>query len=203
MSRYALGDRAAFDVVYEAVAPRLERHLRRRIREQARIEDIIQQTFLQMHSARGTFVIGAEVLPWAFAIARRLSIDFDRKTRREEQLQMNDDEQPSRSPLVASEASGEDLLQAREAGAHLSEAFDRLSEPQRAAFELVKTEGLSHAQAALVLGTSVTGVKLRVHRAYLTLRGALGDGLGSAGKRRRPPEQPAAAVLSAAAGERR
>jgi hypothetical protein len=51
-----------------------------------------------------------------------------------------------------------------------------LSAPQRAAFDLVKTEGLSHAQAAAVLGTSVTGIKLRLHRVYLVLRGALEAG---------------------------
>jgi RNA polymerase sigma-70 factor, ECF subfamily len=205
MSRYAMGDQGAFEIVYDAVAPRLERHLRRRIRQTARVDDIIQQTFLQMHSARGTFVIGAEVIPWAFAIARRLSIDFERKTRREEYREMNDDELPSRPPLAASVASSEEILQAREAGATLSAAFDRLSERQRAAFELVKTEGLSHAQAALVLGTSVTGIKLRVHRAYLALRSALGESVGAAAPRRgqKPPEQAAAAGALSAVGERR
>lgn len=72
MSRYAQGDATAFDAVYDAVAPQLARSLRRRVRDEARLEDIIQQTFLQMHHARGNFVIGAQVMPWAFAIARRL-----------------------------------------------------------------------------------------------------------------------------------
>ena len=179
MGRYAQGDSTAFEAVYEAVAPRLETFLRRHVGEKARIEDIIQQTFLQMHSARGNFIVGAEVLPWAFAIARRLMIDSGRKTRREERLDMNDDDLMTStlplSGLASRTASSEELLQAREAGACLAAAYDRLSEPQRAAFELVKTEGLTHAQAASVLGTTVTGIKLRVHRAYLALRGALGE----------------------------
>lgn len=199
MGRYARGDSSAFDSVYEDVAPRLERFLRRHVREQARIEDIIQQTFLQMHAARGTFVVGAEVMPWALAIARRLSIDFDRKGRREEHLEMDDDELEVRRTLVASTlASGEELLQAREVGACLSAAYDRLSEPQRAAFELVKTEGLSHAQAALILGTSVSGIKLRVHRAYLALRSALGgEGRPSVASLPDPPGPASSAGLSA------
>jgi RNA polymerase sigma-70 factor (ECF subfamily) len=176
MGRYAQGEAAAFDVVYDEVAPRLERFLRRHLRDKAAIEDLIQQTFLQMHRARGSFIIGAEVLPWAFAIARRAMIDSGRKTksRREECLEMDGDELTARMPAPAV-AEGEEMLHAKEASSRLEAAFGRLSEPQRSAFELVNTEGLSHAEAATILGTTVTGIKLRVHRAYLALRAALGD----------------------------
>ena len=176
MSRYAQGDGASFDVVYDAVAPRLERYLGRHVRDTARREDIIQQTFLQMHCARGTFAIGAEVLPWAFAIARRLMIDGHRASRREARLELDEDgarPPPSETPFAARVPSGEEEVAAREVGTRLLGAYRHLTEPQRAAFELVKWDGLSHAQAAAVLGTSVTGVKLRVHRVYLALRSAL------------------------------
>jgi RNA polymerase sigma-70 factor (ECF subfamily) len=176
MSRYAQGEAAAFSVVYDEVAPRLERFLHRHLREKAAVEDLIQQTFLQMHGARGSFIIGAEVLPWAFAIARRLMIDSGRKSkmRREERLEMDGDELAAGLPAPAA-VTGEEMLYAREASSRLAAAFGRLSEPQRSAFELVKTEGLSHAEAATILGTTVTGIKLRVHRAYLALRAALGE----------------------------
>jgi RNA polymerase sigma-70 factor (ECF subfamily) len=176
MGRYAQGDAAAFDVVYDEVAPRLERFLRRHVREKAAIEDLIQQTFLQMHGARGTFIVGAKVMPWAFAIARRLMIDSGRriKMRREDCLEMDGDELAARVPAPLA-ASGEEMMQAKEASSRLEAAFGRLSAPQRSAFELVKTEGLSHAEAATILGTTVTGIKLRVHRAYLALRAALGE----------------------------
>jgi RNA polymerase sigma-70 factor (ECF subfamily) len=176
MSRYAQGEAAAFDVVYDEVAPRLDRFLRRHVREKEAIEDLIQQTFLQMHGARGSFIIGAEVLPWAFAIARRLMIDSGRrqKTRREDRLEMDGDDLAARMPAPGTD-SGEEMLHAKEARTRLEAAYGRLSEPQRSAFELVKTEGLSHAEAATILGTTVTGIKLRVHRAYLALRAALGE----------------------------
>jgi RNA polymerase sigma-70 factor (ECF subfamily) len=179
MSRYAQGEGSAFAVVYDEVAPRLERFLRRHVREKTAVEDIVQQTFLQMHNARGTFIIGAEVMPWAFAIARRLMIDAGRKLRREESFEMDGDDLAARiataSPGGGAVASGEDMLHAEEARARLAAAFVGLSEPQRSAFELVKTEGLSHAEAASILGTTVTGIKLRVHRAYLALRRATGE----------------------------
>jgi len=176
MTRYAQGDAAAFDAVYEGVTPRLEAYLRRHVRGTTRVEDIIQQTFLQIHAARGTFNAGAEVFPWALAIARRLMFDVGRKARREEYRDMRDeDELEAKAEITRAVASGEELLEAREIGERLSAAYDRLSEPQRVAFELVKTSGLSHAQAATVAGTSVTGIKLRVHRAYVALRAALDE----------------------------
>lgn len=170
MSRYAQGDATAFDTVYDAVAPRLARYLRRRVPDSARREDIVQQTFLQMHCARGAFVIGAEVMPWAFAIARRLMIDAGRAGQRQARIELDDDRLAA---LAARAPTGEEELAAREASAQLARALTKVSEPQRAAFELVKTEGMSHAQAAAVLGTSVTGIKLRLHRVYLVLRSAL------------------------------
>jgi len=205
MSRYAQGDAGAFEAVYDGVAPRLAGYLRRRVRDRLRLEDLLQQTFLQMHRARGTFVPGAEVLPWAFAIARRLMIDAGRTSQREEPLALDgydDDEPASRTPLAAHVPTGEEHLEAREVGARLERAYRKLSEPQRAAFELVKTEGLSHAQAAAVLGTSVTGVKLRVYRAYHALRGALeGTGARPARPADRSPGSGATAVLGLEGGK--
>src|SRR5438067_2388234 len=83
MDRYASGDDTAFGLVYDALAPRLYPFLLRKTRDPSRAEDLVQQTFLQMHCARETYVTGADVLPWAFAIARRLAIDAFRKGDRE------------------------------------------------------------------------------------------------------------------------
>ncbi len=79
MDRYACGDDAAFDELYDLLAPRLNVFLCRRVRDEALAEDLVQQTFLQMHAARRHFSQGAEVMPWAFAIARRLLIDSVRR----------------------------------------------------------------------------------------------------------------------------
>lgn len=175
MSEYASGNASAFEVVYEAVAPRLASYLHRHLRDKILIEDAIQQTFLHMHRARGTFIDGAAVLPWAFGILRRLMIDFARKKPREEYLEVADGGSVGGVVLAASVANGEEVVTAQETEARLSDAYKRLTEPQRAAYDLVTAEGMSHAEAAGILGTTVTGVKLRVHRVYLTLRAAVDD----------------------------
>jgi RNA polymerase sigma-70 factor (ECF subfamily) len=174
MERYARGDDAAFADVYDAIAPRLYGYLLRQTKEVARAEDLVQQTLLQMHRARGSFIPGAEVTPWAFAIARRLLIDGIRRGRRE--VLRASDEDNADEP-VATDARADDLVQAQELAARIQRELLRLPEAQRVAFELIKQEGLSLAQAAEVLGCTVAAVKLRAHRAYEALREVVGDAI--------------------------
>jgi RNA polymerase sigma-70 factor (ECF subfamily) len=170
MTRYAAGDEAAFAEVYDELAPRLYGFLLRQTRDVARAEDVLQQTFLQIHRARDTFIAGAEVLPWAFAIARRLLIDSRRRGPREI-LQDKD----ARDDGVAPDPRADDLVEAHELAFRIRRELARLPEAQRIAFELVKHDGLSNAEAARALGTTVTAVRLRIHRAYEALRAVLGD----------------------------
>src|SRR5262249_20161831 len=88
MDRYAQGDEASFSELYDALAPRLYGYLLRQTRNDTRAEDLLQQTFLQIHCARGRFIPGADVVPWAFAIARRLLIDGVRRSGREVSLEL-------------------------------------------------------------------------------------------------------------------
>ena len=53
--------------------------------------------------------------------------------------------------------------------------LETLPENQRVAFQLIKEEELTIAEAAAVLGTTESAVKLRAHRAYQVLRAQLGD----------------------------
>jgi RNA polymerase sigma-70 factor (ECF subfamily) len=170
MERYACGDDAAFALVYDAVAPRLYGYLLRQTRESARAEDILQQTLLQIHRARASFIAGAEVMPWAFAIARRLLVDSVRRGRRE---LLSADGEPD--PGASSDIAADDMVQAQQLARRVERELAKLPPAQRVAFELVKNEGLSMAEAAQVLGTTVAAVKLRAHRAYEALRIALGD----------------------------
>jgi RNA polymerase sigma-70 factor (ECF subfamily) len=73
----------------------------------------------------------------------------------------------------------EQLVEAREFAQRFADALARLPESQRTTFELLKQDGLTLAEAAAVLGVTVTAVKLRAHRAYESLRVALGDGVES------------------------
>lgn len=170
MTRYAGGDDAAFATVYDELAPRLYGFLVRRTRDASKAEDVLQQTMLQIHRARGRFLPGAEVIPWAFAIARRLLIDQHRRGTKEV---LSPDDTEVGDLLASLDAPADEVAIAKEVASRLGEELERLPENQRVAFELIKQDGLSVAEAAQVLGTTVAAVKLRAHRAYEALRAVL------------------------------
>ena len=172
MERYARGDETAFGELYDALAPRLLGFLRKATRDACAAEDLMQLTLLHMHRARGSFISGAPVLPWAFAIARRLMTDHARRRRVEQRLFSEaaaDDDRMAYEPTAAAD----DVLHARRLEVRLRQRIEALPELQRTAYRLLQQEGLSLKSAAEVLGTSVTAVKLRAHRAYVALRAVL------------------------------
>lgn len=170
MERYASGNDAAFADVYDAVAPRIHGFLLRQTRDPVAADDLLQKTLLQIHRKRGTYVAGCAVLPWAYAIARRLCIDEFRR-RKTDMLWSARELADDHSRLGA---SPDDEVGYRQLLQRLETELQSLPETQRAAFELLRIEGLTHDQAAQVLGTTVNAVKLRAFRAYSAIRAVLG-----------------------------
>jgi RNA polymerase sigma-70 factor (ECF subfamily) len=177
MERYARGEDQAFSELYDLLAPRLRRYLISASRDAGRADDLLQQTMLQIHRARGRFIVGADVLPWAFAIARRLVIDGFRRSQNERRTISLETGGHEAGPVEAAAALGsaEELIDGKRLARALEAELARLPESHRTAFELVKNEGLSIREAASVLGATPTAVKLRAHRAYAALRVALAD----------------------------
>jgi RNA polymerase sigma-70 factor (ECF subfamily) len=177
MERYARGEDQAFSELYDTLAPRLHRYLLRASRDPTRADDLLQQTMLRIHRARGRFIVGAEVLPWAFAIARRLFIDSIRRRKGESRtisLETGGHE-ASAVDVAAEQRPADELLDSRRLGSAIDAQLERLPESHRVAFELIQKDGLSIREAAEVLGATPGAVKLRAHRAYVALRLALGD----------------------------
>jgi len=168
MERYADGDSTAFSALYDELAPRLFRFAARQLRSHAAAEDVVQQALLQIHCARDHFTRGAAVLPWAYAITRRLVFDASRRRDRED-LRANpaqDAEEPSGA------VAPDEALHRKRSEAALRGDLLRLPPALREAFELLKLEGLSVADSAEVLGITRGMVKIRAHRATAALRSA-------------------------------
>lgn len=170
MERHADGDEAAFGEVYDLLAPRLRAFFLRQTLDQGRADDLVQQTMLQMHCARQSFARGSDVVPWAFAIGRRLVIDGRRRRKREVLFASAEDDRAARDHRVDHASIPEDLASAKQMAARVRDELDKLPEPQRVAYELVRDDGLSVAEAADVMGITVSAVKQRAHRVYEALR---------------------------------
>jgi RNA polymerase sigma-70 factor (ECF subfamily) len=162
MDRYVDGNADAFDDLYRKLAPTLMGYLVRLTRNRSRAEDLLQITFAKVHRARASYLRGAPVLPWVIAIARRSFLDERRAAAvRNEDLSSDGilPEPRAEAPAIPTEMS--DALEM---------ALQKLPESYREAIELTKITGLSIQEAASVLGTTETAIKLRVHRGYNQLR---------------------------------
>ena len=168
MDRYAAGDDTSFAELYDLLAPRLYSYLRRQTRDAGCAEDLLHETMLQIHRNRGRFIRGAEVTPWAFAIARRFLINSVRAEKRRRAIAVGVAAQPAPAPPLTDE-----LVESARAAARLEAEIARLPDKQRTAYEMVRKDGLSLREAAQVLGTSINAIKLRIHRTYAKLHSAL------------------------------
>lgn len=165
MEQYVNGSAAAFDELYRRIAPRMLSYLLRLTRSRDRAEDLLQVTFAKVHRARATYINGAPVMPWVLAIARRSFLDERRASRSRTEDLSSDGTLP--------EGRDEGAAGSLELAEALERALDRLPDQYREAITLTKITGLSVNEAAEVLGTTPTAVKLRVHRGYEKLRAAL------------------------------
>jgi RNA polymerase sigma-70 factor (ECF subfamily) len=178
MARYCAGEAAAFHRLYALLAPRILAYLRGLLMgDQAAAEDMLQLTFLKVHEARGTYVIGANPIPWIYTIAHRTTLDELRKRKRSRVRLTKDGELGGAAEPSAALAGGAADAEAdvdSEAIAGALAALQHLPDNQREALLLTKVHGRTHAEAAQITGTTPGAIKLRAHRAYVTLRQLLG-----------------------------
>lgn len=174
MARYGAGDESAFEGLYRLLSPRLYAFCMRLTRRRTEADDLFQETFLKLHRSRATYQPRAAAIHWAFAVARSVHLDRIRFQRRRPEAVVETDEGLSTfTSLEDSAGSPEEHARARQLMTIVDRVLRELPETQRAAYVLIREEGLSVAEAASVLGGTPTAVKLRAFRAYEAIRAAL------------------------------
>lgn len=168
MGAYVAGDAAAFRVIFERYAPLLMRAMLRELYVREEANDLVQQTFLQLHRARLDFDAGQKLKPWVFTIAMNLKREYFRKKKRRPERSF--DPESMVEPAVG--ALGAARVDARRT---LLRVMGDLPADQREVIELHWFDGLDFPEVATVVGASVSAVKVRAHRGYVRLRQALGD----------------------------
>ena len=81
MRAYQGGSREAFQEIYARLAPELRRYLRHLVMGADVADDLLQDTFLQMHRSRRAYNPAYAVRPWAFGLARNVFLMNQRATR--------------------------------------------------------------------------------------------------------------------------
>ncbi len=172
MVAYQRGTMEAFETLYAALAPALKGYLRSLARDGGVAEDLLQETFLQIHRVRRTYEPGRPVKPWVYAIARNTFLMHRRAaSRRGRHEAVAEDELPDVPVPAEFEALGD--------GATLRKAIARLPESRREPLVLHHILGMSFKEVGAVLGISEGAAKVRAHRALAEVRKALGLWKGS------------------------
>ena len=166
MVRYQAGDEEAFEEIYGRLARSVRGYLRTLTPPGADVEDLVQNTFLQIHRSRQSYLPGEPVRPWAFAIARHVGLMARRTSGRRARNEVQPFDELPEVPTLSRAAGTLDRIS-------LGRALGTLAEPGREAVWLHHVEGFSFREIAAVQGISETAAKVRAHRAIVALRGEL------------------------------
>jgi RNA polymerase sigma-70 factor (ECF subfamily) len=162
----AAGDRAAFEAFYRRHAVWLALRLRYRCADESLVDDVVQETFLDVwRGGAGRYADRHDVTGWLWRIASRRLVDAVRRHGARERLtrllaRLRGRDEPS---------AEERVLQGVEHG-DLAGALARLSPELRAVLQATVLDGLTTAEAAVLLGIPPGTVKTRAMRARRELR---------------------------------
>jgi RNA polymerase sigma-70 factor (ECF subfamily) len=132
------------------------------------VDHAVQDTFLALWREAGTYRGGGDVGAFIWGIGVRRLIDaIRRETGTRRRLW-----RAAQPPVVV---SAEDQVLAGIEHGRLGQALAQLSPELRGALEATVLDGLTCADAAVLLGVAEGTVKSRCHRARVALRAALAD----------------------------
>ena len=161
--------------IWDEVQSGLRGFIRKRVADEAAVEDLSQEVFIRMQRGLGGLKDQNRLLPWIYRIARHAIIDYYRVQGKQPERPVGlasdlETLHPAYLPVRSPEDSGQ---LRRELAGCLRPMIERLPEDYRQAVTLVDLEGLTQHKAAAKLGLSVSGMKSRVQRGRRQLRGML------------------------------
>jgi len=176
MARYQAGDFASARALIDRIGPQLHRFFMAQSASRSDADDLLQETWLRIHRVRHTYRPGEPVLPWFYAIARRVRIDHYRRASRTTARERRLEDVPDVTfTLPPEEAQADDL----------DTLLAPLSESEREVILMMKVAEMSLDEVARATSSSVGSVKQKVHRAYRKLRDrmdAMDSKKGSSGR---------------------
>ncbi len=165
MVRYQAGDALAFEQLYALLGPALRRYLIALARDAHRGDDLLQDTFLQIHRSRRTYNASRPVRPWAFAVARHVWL-MGQRTRRRKAPPHSDLESAPELPVPA---EMEGLVREDE----LRRALAQVDPDRAEALLLHHVWGFTFDEIGKMLGIRPGAARVRASRAMGVLRGLL------------------------------
>lgn len=154
-----------FAAVYTGCHGDVYRYMSRRLSAPSDVADLVAETFAVVWRRLAELPAAPQDRLWVFGIARRVLSQHHRSAVRRERLE--------RRLGALRPTTAEDNDDSADAVAAVQHAVALLRERDREVVRLILWDGLSHTEAAVVLGCSPNAVALRLHKAKQRLRGLL------------------------------
>jgi RNA polymerase sigma-70 factor (ECF subfamily) len=165
MIRYQGGSLEAFQEIYAQLAGPVRRYLSHLAGGSEIADDLLQETFLQMHRSRAAYNPAYAVRPWVFGLARNVFLMNRRAARRWAEVHESREELPESAVLPEAESLG-----SRD---EIRRGMACLSADQAEALLLHHEWGFSFDEIAGMLGISAAAARARASRGMADLRAAL------------------------------
>ena len=177
LSRIALGDRAAFSLLYQRSASRLLGVVLCIERNRAAAEDVLQEVYVKVWRSAASFdAQRAKPSTWLSSIARNAAIDALRRRNAMPTLlstTLPDDEGDLLQNFVADGPDPSQQLESASEGQALRRCLGLLSADQSQAVALAFYQGLTYSEVADHLRQPMGTVKSWVRRGLQALKGCL------------------------------
>ena len=172
LTRYADGEEDAFREIVNRYKDGLHAFLRQFIRQQDLVEDVFQETFMQLFNSRESFDMSRPLRPWLFTIAANKAKDALRKQQRKaaatigtiaDAQEMSFDE--VLNTLTSDKTAPYDELQKDETAVRVRQIITDLPDNLREILILAYFNKFSYKQMAEILSIPIGTVKSRLHTA--------------------------------------
>jgi len=174
LQRYRKGDEWAFRELVNRYKNSLYAFLRRFVNQQEIVEDVFQETFLQLYTSQDSFDISRPLRPWLFTIAANKAKDALRKMQRQSTMSMGtlaDAGDVSIDEVVnilkSYETTPDQEASKDETAQRVRQVISEMPENLRGILILAYFEQFSYKHMAEILSIPIGTVKSRLHTAVV------------------------------------
>lgn len=167
------GDKKAFGLLVEKYHRKLGRLLGRMIRDQAEVEDVVQESFIKAYRALPNFRGDSAFYTWLYRIgintAKNYLVSMGRRPQVMQEVEIEDVENFDSGYEMRTTDTPETAMMTKQIAQTVNDTVASLPEELRTAITLREIEGLSYEEIATLMQCPIGTVRSRIFRARETI----------------------------------
>jgi RNA polymerase sigma-70 factor, ECF subfamily len=173
VERAQRGDQKAFGMLVEKYQRKLGRLLSRMVRDQAEVEDVVQESFIKAYRALPNFRGDSAFYTWLYRIgintAKNYLVSMGRRPQISHDVEIEDAENFEDADELRTAETPETEMMTKEIAKTVNETMMALPDELRTAITLRELEGLSYEEIATLMNCPIGTVRSRIFRARETI----------------------------------